>query len=238
MLFFTDVAVICCLPLPGVTPVGERTWHDTVEYRFGINASTESDADSIADHAARHAVDREGHYIGGVVWAVSTTPTTPAELDEYSDYLMRPISDPGIFYVSGVTYSCIGFGDITKFAAQLREQRRQIEQEGRPSPSFTHPQVADRHEPDVCRLVCPTCGAWIEYDQGAFFYAFIDGLAAFPEFMSRVLSARSVYDEFLARHDLCIAGDTTRLRYLHTRDDDFYTLDRESCEDVDPGITM
>src|SRR5688572_1586386 len=150
MLFFTDVAVICCVPLPGITPTNARNWHDTVEYRFGITADTESDADSIAEHAAQHAVDRDGQYIGGVVQAVSTTPTTPTELDEYSDYLIRPASEPGIFYVSGVIYGSIAFSDAARFDERMLEFRYRIEQLGRPSPSFKHPKVANHHEPDVC----------------------------------------------------------------------------------------
>ena len=133
MHFFNDIAVICCVPLADNTPTNARQWHDTVEYRLGINASTESNADSIAERAAQHSVDRDAQYIGGVVQAVSTNLTTQTELDEYSDYLMRPVSEPGIFYVSGVTYGAIAFADAAKFDERIIEFGRRIEQQGRPS---------------------------------------------------------------------------------------------------------
>jgi len=225
------------MPLPGITLANNRTWHDTVEYRFGINADTESDANLVARNAAEHAVDRDGQYIGGVIRAVSTTPIIPTELNEYTDCLMRPFSEPGIFYVSGVEYSTIAFADTARFDKQILEFRRRLEQQGCPSTSFTHPKVVNHHEPNVCRLACPTCGRWVEYDQRAFHYAFIDGLQAFPDLLSRVVSSRSVYVRFLSRHETCIIGDVAKLKYMHTDDDDFYTLDSTLCEDVDPGIT-
>lgn len=241
MLFYVDITVVCAVPDErGVITVTERTWHDTVSCRFAINASDSSCAVAIAIKASQHAICRDGDFVGGVVTTARETVITSDDLNGYDPYLIKPLDENGIVYVSGITYSSVENDDVLDISAELTSMRDSIAANGLPKPSFAHPMPDFVYEPNVCRLLCPRCNHWIEFDQRAFMFAFFDGLQHMSEEFGRLKSALNAYQPFVNRHRECFSGTDVielDLQFLHDENDEFASLDDAMCEGKDLGIT-
>ena len=241
MLFYVDVTVVRAIPdKRGAESETERAWHDTVSCRFAINALDSGRAIAIATKASQHAVDRDGDFVGGVVTTAHETAITPDDLSGYDPYLMKPLDENGIVYVSGITYSTTGYDDVTDIDVELTSMRDSIAANGLPEPSFAHPMPDFSYEPNVCRLLCPRCDHWVEFDQRTFMFAFFDGLQHMPEEFQRLKSALNVYQPFVNRHRECFPGTDAielDLQFLHDDDDEFSSLGDAMCEGKDREIT-
>lgn len=121
MLFRTKVYVLRAVreQLPMYVH-GEPAWYDIVTYFFGINAKNAAGATDIAVRAAENATDRDGSFIGGVVLEIQTKCISAEEIRGYEKYQLQPSSAPGIFYVSGVTYSDISTDEATGALESLK----------------------------------------------------------------------------------------------------------------------
>ncbi len=241
MLFYVDVTVVRAIPDDrGPTPVAARTWHDTVSCRFAVNAAGAPQAIEIASEASRHAVDQNGDFVGGIVTDARAIAISPDDLNGHEAYLIKPLHEEGIVYVSGIAYSSIGYDAAPGVDRELSLMRESIASRGLPDVSFTHPNHDTPYKPEICRLMCPSCGHWVEYDQRAFIFAFFDGIQYLPAEFARLRSARTVHDSFLDRHGTCFPFSEAielEVHYLHEGDDEFSHLDYALCEGKDSGIT-
>lgn len=227
MLFRTNIFVVRAI-------YDERTlrfhadpkWHDTVSYTFGINADTAADAAVIAVRGAEKAIDRDGQFVGGVVVEVQPKCVGPEEFVGYEKYLIRPLHLPGIFYVSGITYSSIGFHEANGIADTLTSIRNGIAQNGIPTPSFVHPQLEVDAAPKTVRIVCPVCERWVEVDHCGLLYSFFDGLDAFSPEHEVGRQAVRVAGPFVKRHFACLNGNDNfkALLFLYDGDERYATL--------------
>lgn len=91
-----------------ILAVPDEFWESTdcceaVAYTFGINAPGTAEAANIAIAAAENAVDREKRFIGGIVVEVHCRSVNPQEFEGAEKYFCQPLTDHGIFYVSGLT---------------------------------------------------------------------------------------------------------------------------------------
>src|SRR5688572_710491 len=147
MIFRSSVKVACAVP--------EEFTH-AVTYAFGVNATNASEAIRLTVEAAKDAVDRKGQYIGGVVIETACRCAYPDEFEGAKKYFHRPFSEPGIFYVTGVTYTGFSESMCAGLATELAAAKERITRFGLPPPSFTHPQLPEEPATQV-RMVCAVC---------------------------------------------------------------------------------
>lgn len=233
MFYFVNVFVLCSV---NERHYDNREWYDTVEYRFGVNAETESEANDLASRASEHALGRDGDYIGGIVKKKCASPATDSEINDLLDYCFSPIENPGIFYVTGVTHSSVGYDEYPDDLSRHLELAQVIQRNGLPNPTFRHPEVDTKYYPRVCRLVCANCQQWVEFDRGAFIFAFFSGIEVMDDEFDRLKSARKIHDEFAESHASCSFDGDSALQYLEDSDERFSALDRERCLAIDPRI--
>src|SRR6266478_2810354 len=120
MIYRTHVVVLRAVSEDwGSLPESLRTWHDAVAYVFGINARDPSDAVSMAVEAAKDAFGRDGDYIGGVVIEADCRCAYPSEFSGSEKYFHKPMSERGIFYVTGVTDFGVSKTECTEDTAEL-----------------------------------------------------------------------------------------------------------------------
>lgn len=118
--------------------------------------------------------------------------------------------------------------------------RESIASKDLPDVSFMHANHDTPYKPKMCRVVCPVCGHWCEFDQGSFILAFWEGLQHLPDEFARLRSARCVHDLFFDRHRTCFPFSEAielEVHYLHEGDDEFSNLDDALCEGKDTEIT-
>ncbi len=116
---------------------------------------------------------------------------------------MQRINHPGIFYVTGVTYSGAWLTTTTGIAEQLHAIRQRIHKVGIPTPSFIHPPLK-APAPTFVRIVCPVCSHWVEVDNAeAFFTSFWTGDLPSEEFDDRQ-QAGQIARPFVERHFKCL----------------------------------
>ena len=222
MIYRTHVNVLRAVP-------GEYEWDTTVYYSFGINAQDTAEAVKMTVDAAKNAFDREGDYIGGVVLQVYCRYSFPEKFSGYEKYFLRPISEPGIFYVTGVTYTGTSEEwpqEVT--AAELAAARDQISRFGLPTPSFAHPKWPDRPPTNV-RMVCPVCDHWVEVSNTGLIFSFSTGIEPDSEEGREAIKAFKIASPFWERHQKqCQAY---RIRGIQEDDPRWSTLDPTKRED-------
>jgi hypothetical protein len=205
-------------------------WHDAIMYWFGINAESASDAVSQAERAAEHARDRDGQYIGGVVSQVQTRRAHIDEFANHDDFLLQPISQPGIFYVTGTT-SFTTPRDPGAFGA-LEALRNTIREHGLPPVSFAHPKPPDAKPPGRSRILCPNCHRWAEVDNLGIVYSRCDGLDPDSVEAKRGQAAGRTLGEFMQRHTRCLNySRSIAFTFLHEGDGRFDLLDASMEDD-------
>lgn len=233
MLFRTKVYVARAIreDRPHI-PDAEAEWHDTVSYTFGINAESAAEAATIAVRAAENAVDRDGRYVGGVVLEVQPKCVGPEEFDGYERYLMHSLDQPGIFYVSGITFTSIALHEANGAVERLEAARACIEQNGIPAASFVHPSLKNDDEASRVRIVCPVCEHWVEVDNTGLLYSFFEGLDPFSDEYKEVQQAAQTAGPFVKSHFSCLQDkrDVHALIFLY-EDDEHYNLLDESKRD-------
>ncbi len=229
MLFRTKVFVVCALQdsrfkdMPG---------YDSAAYTFGINAGDAADAAAIAVRAAENAIGRNGDFIGGVVLEVHSKCVGPEEFTTYQKYLLQPLDERGVFYVSGVIHSSVAPHEANGAAKALQHVRDWIEENGLPTPSFVHPPLKDDDGPKNLRIVCPVCERWVEVGHGGVIYSFFDGLDRLSEEYQEGQLAVQIAGPFVKSHFACLAqsADAKALVFLY-EDDERYELLDESKRD-------
>jgi hypothetical protein len=148
------------------------------------------------------------------------------EIDNLGEYLIQPVDRPGIFYVTGVTYSSAWLTTTTGVARELQAVRHRIRVHGVPAPSFVHPPLKVS-APTFVRIVCPVCGHWVEVVNAGILYSFWTGLEPFSEQFHAARQAVQVAKPFVERHFRCLqsfAGKDT-LRFVYPSDERFDLLD-------------
>jgi hypothetical protein len=190
MIFRTCVKVACAVP-------GEFT--DSVAYAFGVNAANVAEAIRMTFEAAKDAVDREGDYIGGVVIETACRCAYPDEFEGAKKYFHRPMSEPGIFYVTGVTYTGFSKSMSAGVATELAAAKEKIARFGLPPASFTHPQLPEE-PPTQVRMVCAVCGRWVQVSNAGLIYSFMSGLDMDSEEAQEAVKTTATASPFVRRH--------------------------------------
>jgi hypothetical protein len=190
MIFRTQVMVVCTIP---------QEWSDVVGYAFGVNATDASAAIKLTVDAARDAIDRDGHYIGGVVIEAACRCAYPGEFQGSEKYFHGPMSEHGIFYVTGVTYTGLSTPLSAEVAAELAAAKERIARLGLPAPIFTHPQL--RMEPPTqVRMVCSVCAHWVQVSNAGLVFSFISGLNRDSPEGKEASKAAATASPFMRRH--------------------------------------
>ena len=223
MIFKTTVAVLCAVPEDPERSTPDQTWYDAVAYFFGVNAANAGEAASIATHAAENAVDRNGRYIGGVVIEVHVKCLPPEEYSKDPEYLLQPVDQPGIFYVTGTTTTGEAKELAVGAAAELRQKQEKIKREGLPEPSFVHP-TWQPPPAEPIRIYCPGCGRWTEVDGSGILYSFFDGLDPWS-FQDEYRSAEATR-RFIESHLECVMEyhDAGPIVFLYRDDERYHVL--------------
>jgi len=190
MTFGTCVEVACAVP-------GEFT--DAVTYAFGVNATDAAEAIRLTVEAAKDAVGREGKYIGGVVIETACRCAYRDEFEGAKEYFHRPISEPGIFYVTGVTFTSFSKSMNAGVATELAAAREKIARFGLPPSSFAHPQLLEEPATRV-RMVCAVCGHWVQVSNAGLVYSFMSGLDMQLEEGQEGIKAAAIASPFVKRH--------------------------------------
>ncbi len=227
MLFRTNVCVVLAVrQQPKWRPNCDNQSHDTASYTFGINADEPAAAAAVAVRAAENAVDRDGAFVGGVVVEVQSRCVGSEEFDGYEKYLMQPLEEPGIFYVSGITFRSIAAYEANGAAASIRSMREWIAENGLPPPSFVHPPL-EPDAPKTVRLVCPVCERWIEIDSSGLLYSFFDGLDRLSSEFEEARQAAETARPFVESHFVCLRDreDVNALLFLYEDDERYQLLD-------------
>jgi hypothetical protein len=227
MLFRTNVFVLRAVRDTRMNLPGNDAWHDTVSYTFGINARDAAEAAAIAVKASESALGRDGDFVGGVVLEVQPKCVGREEFDGCEKYLMQPLDEPGIFYVSGITYTSIALHKANGATESLARFREWIDKNGIPAPSFIHPPLDDSGEPKTIRIVCPVCERWVEVDRAGLLYSFFDGLDRFSEECKSGQQAVQTAGPFVKSHFACLkdSAEATALIFLYEDDERYNLLD-------------
>jgi hypothetical protein len=178
MIFRVHVAVLCAVPFShwDKRPQAEKDldYFDAVGSSFFVNADGASKAVALVTAAANRAVDRGGHYIGGIVIEVDCRVAPPDEWRLHQKYFYAPPEIAGIFYVSGTMSYSVAPQRISGLLPELEKLRVEISVNGLPTPSFTHPEPPE-DPPIKVRLICDKCKNWIEVDSIGLMYSFMGG---------------------------------------------------------------
>lgn len=218
MIYRTQIAVLRSVPWKrhDVDEYKVAAWQakflDAVAYTFGINAQNLAEAVNLAVAAARDAVDRNGQYVGGVVVENHSRCVAVEEFERYKKYFHRPIEEPGIFYVSGITTYSVPKMQVQGALAELHSAAEKISQFGLPTPSFTHPKLPEE-PPTRVRLLCSACGRWAEVENLGIVFSLMGDmdmiLKAYPDARQSTGHANS----FMRRHLLsCLHVDEGPMR--------------------------
>lgn len=201
-------------------------WADTVSYWFGVNAEDAGAAVAQVERAAEHARGRDGDYIGGVILELQVRSAAAVEFKGYEQYLIRPITDPGIFYVTGTTHSGLPSGMIPAVRDRLAELRESIRQRGLPPASFVHPKPPDGKPPRRTRIVCPGCQSWAEFDSAGVICSLYDGLDPGSREAQIGRQTGAMLGRFVEEHLPCLKTSThIALVFLHEGDLGYEALD-------------
>ena len=171
-------------------------------YTFGINADSTADAVSRAVAAAQDATDRAGDYVGGIVLEAHCRSLARNEFDGYEKYFHTSSKVPGIFYVSGITYTGVHESMIGEAQAALEVVKERIGRFGLPAPSFIHPPML-YEPPSRVRMLCLTCGHWVEVYNTGIIYSLMGTDMFTPEDENLRVSMR-LAGNFMRKHlDQC-----------------------------------
>jgi hypothetical protein len=223
MIFQVHVTVVLSRQ---VFALNDSHWVEAVSYTFGINAEDAGVAAGLAERAAEHARDRNGDYIGGVVAEVQMCRVRVEEFKGYEDYLLQPISAPGIFYVTGTTTFQMPSAMVAGTLIALEASRDSIRKSGLPQPSFVHPMPPDPPPPKRTRLLCPGCHKWAEFDSTGIIYSLYEGLdPALSEHRIGQQSGRRL-GVFIEEHASCLKlRSHIAFVFLHEGDPRYDALD-------------
>ena len=228
MLFRTQICVVLAIRQPFTRKLGgDQLWQETASCLFGINAEDAAAASLIAVRAAEAAVDRDGEFVGGVVAEVQSKCVGPEEFDLHERYLLQPRHVPGIFYVSGITFSSLANHELNGVSKRLQSLRESIARSGLPAASFTHPPLPPPESVPLVRIVCPVCEHWVEVAHDGLLYSFFDGLDRFSAEEEEGRHAVSIAGPFVKNHFQCLRGrdDVSALVFLYPDDERYACLD-------------
>lgn len=228
MLFRTQICVVLAVRQPFWRNMpGDRLWEETATCLFGINADDAAAATQIAVRAAEAAVDRDGEFVGGIVAEVQSKCVGPEEFDMHERYLLQPKHLPGIFYVSGITFSSLVNRELHGLSYQLQLFRDSIARSGLPATSFTHPPLPPPEPAPLVRIVCPVCECWVEVAHDGLLYSFFDGLERFSPEEEEGRRAVSIAGPFVRNHFSCLRNqdDVNALVFLYPDDERYACLD-------------
>jgi hypothetical protein len=229
MLFRVSVYILCTVRRDEQWYTGNVYWHDTVAYTFGVNAINAGNAAVMACQAAEHAFDRDGKYVGGIVLEVHPRCVNRSDFSGYNKYLLGPLDQEGIFYVTGICFTSILDGEIVDYLPRLVDLKTNIDRNGLPPASFKHPMPTVDETPKSIRMVCPICGHWTEVDHSGLLYSFFDGLDPISDEFDRAKVARETAGPFVKRHLECIrnSGSGAAIESIFDDDERFGFLDDE-----------
>lgn len=195
-------------------------------YTLGINAANSAAACETAARAAENAIDRDGDYVGGVVVELHTRCVGSEEFQRYEDFLIQPIDQTGIFYVSGISYFSASINKLSGAERELDLRRQRFKSNGPPSPSFVHPPLKVV-APEKARLVCPVCKYWVEIDSSGLLYSLFCGLDPFSSEYEEGRLAGNIAAPFVQRHFECLSTSTefSALIFIYESDERFLELD-------------
>jgi hypothetical protein len=228
MLFRTHIAVARAIPDRLFPGEGDSApYLQTVTYTFGINADDAGDAATLAVRAGENAVDRMGEFVGGAVLELQCRCVGREEFENYKEYLLQPLDERGIFYVSGITYSGIGLQEANGVLESLQTIRNSIAKNGVPEPSFVHPTPKVRNEPKKVRIVCPVCERWLEVDNEGLLYSFCQGFDLYPDNLTRMRETGQIAGPFIKKHFACLSDRdaANALVFVYDSDERYYQLD-------------
>ena len=149
--------------------------------------------------AAKDAVDRDERYIGGVVIEVACRCGCSQEFEGAKKYFHQPMSEPGIFYVTGVTYTGVPSSMTADLAKELDVAKERIKRCGLPAPSFTHPQLPEE-PPTSVRMVCSVCAHWVQVSNAGLILSFASGLDLDTQEGQWASKAAATAQPFVRRH--------------------------------------